>query len=167
MAKKRRFPLATLLGLRKRAEDTAKAELGRCSGEVAARDAEMKKRYDELTSTVAAPTSTPTSFRAAICAQNSLRTLLLEAQAAKEVAEERRDVARVEWQQAHAKRQAISRLEEKHNDAVKREEAKAEQQRVDDVVNARYTKDEPLDSTDAATSPQPGPIRPAPEHLEP
>lgn len=167
MAKKRRFPLATLLGLRRRAEDSAKAELGRRSGEVAARDAELKQRYDELTSTVAAPAATPASFRATVCAQNSLKTLLLEAQAAKEIAEERRDAARAEWQQAHAKRQAISRLEEKHDEAVKREEAKAEQQRVDDVVNARYTKDEPLDSTDAATSPQPGPIRPAPEHLEP
>lgn len=137
----RRFSLATLLKLRRRQEDEAKAEFGRKVAETHQADEVMQQRYRDLTANLVPKDESPESFQAVAQARVSMRALYAEACAFKELKQVAQDEALHRWQETHQKTEAIDRLRQRHEETERRAERKAEQAEIDDIVNAKYSTD--------------------------
>jgi len=136
----RPFPLAGLLRLRALAEDQAAAELALARREQS--DARRRARESaDLLGGSALPTAAGhLAWQAAVAGRAALGALLVERRTEAVVADAVAEDRATTWTDARQQVRALERLEERHDETERAEEARAEQRVLDEVAGRRASQ---------------------------
>jgi flagellar FliJ protein len=131
------FPLAGLLRLRALAEEQAASELARARREQASAERRARDTAERLSGSTVPPAGDRLAWHAAVAGRVALGALLVERRTevvgAQEVADDRAQT----WTDARQQVRALERLEERHDEAERAEEARLEQLALDEVASRR------------------------------
>ncbi|MGY4643766.1 flagellar export protein FliJ [Cellulomonas sp. URHB0016] len=133
----RRFPLAGLLRVRTMAEDRAAAELASARRDERAAAGLARSTQDRLGESHMPTVAEGRAFQAAVASRVALASMLVEHRATAVAAQEETDRRTEVWTDARRHVRAIERLEERHDDMVRVEDARAEQLVLDEVAGRR------------------------------
>jgi flagellar FliJ protein len=133
----RRFPLAGLLRVRAMAEERAAAELAAARRDERAAASRAQSTQDRLAGSATPTVAEGRAFQAAVASRVALASMLVEQRATAVAAQEESDRRTEVWSDARRHVRAIERLEERHDDTVRAEEARAEQLVLDEVAGRR------------------------------
>ncbi|MBO9553083.1 flagellar export protein FliJ [Cellulomonas sp.] len=133
----RRFPLAGLLRVRAMAEERAAAELATARRDERAAAARARSTEDRLGASGLPTVAEERAFQAAVASRVALASMLVEQRATAVAAQEETERRTEVWSDARRHVRAIERLEERHDDMVRVEEARAEQLVLDEVAGRR------------------------------
>ncbi len=135
----RAFPLAGLLRLRALAEEQAAAELALARREQAAAERRARDTAERLSGSTMPAVGDRLAWHAAVAGRSALGALLIERRTEVVVAESAADECAQTWTDARQRVRALERLEERHDEAERAEEARTEQLVLDEVAGRRAT----------------------------
>jgi len=133
----RRFPLAGLLRVRAMAEERAAAELAAARRDERAAASRARSTEDRLGESGTPSLADGRAFQAAVASRMALASMLVEHRAHAVAAQDESDRRADVWTDARRHVRAIERLEERHEDTVRAEDARAEQLVLDEVAGRR------------------------------
>ncbi|MBO3084936.1 flagellar FliJ family protein [Cellulomonas fengjieae] len=131
------FPLAGLLRLRALAEDQAAAELALARREQAAAERRARETADRLAGSSMPVVGDRLAWHAAVAGRAALGALLTERRVEVGGAEALTVDRSVAWTDARQQVRALERLGERHDEAERAEEARAEQRVLDEIAGRR------------------------------
>lgn len=138
---KRQFPLAGLLRLRAMAEERAASELALARREQAAAEHRARETAERLSGATMPAVGDRRAWHAAVASRVALGALLVEgrhdAAGAAAVADSRAQT----WTDARQQVRTLERLEERHDESVRAEDARAEQRVLDELAGRRAAED--------------------------
>lgn len=129
----KRFPLMPLLRMRETAEQKAAQELARARERAARERAREVRATQSLGDHEFDQLLTETQWRSALASRASLQGLLAESKAARELAEHEADVTHAHWAVAKQQVAGVEKLRDRHEEREAVEEAKAEQNVLDEL----------------------------------
>ncbi|NUU15883.1 flagellar export protein FliJ [Cellulomonas humilata] len=142
----RAFPLAGLLRLRALAEDQAASELALARREQASAERRARETAERLSGSTMPAVGDRLAWHAAVAGRAALGALLVERRTEVVHAEAATDDREQTWTDARQRVRALERLEERHDDAERAEEARAEQKVLDEVAGRRAAQDRGSDA---------------------
>jgi len=142
----RQFPLAGLLRLRALAEEQAASELARARREQTTAERRARDTAERLSGTTVPVGGDRLAWHAAVAGRVALGALLVEHRtevvSAADVADDRAKA----WTDARQQVRTLERLEERHDEAERAEEARLEQKVLDEVAGRRGPADPEVDA---------------------
>lgn len=133
----RAFPLAGLLRLRALAEEQAASELALARREQAAAERRARETSERLSGATMPAVGDRLAWHAAVAGRVALGALLVERRTEAAGAEAVTDERAQTWTDARQHVRALERLEERHDETERAEEARAEQRVLDEVAGRR------------------------------
>jgi flagellar export protein FliJ len=144
----RRFRLASVLGVRRAQEESARLDLWRGNRRVQEATADRERSEFRYRTVPVSEGAIPASvfLREQVTAEMAAATL---AEAVHQLSRARSDAALAQqrWSQAARRVEALERLARRRHDEVMADEARAESASVDDLVTARWIAAENADAT--------------------
>jgi len=138
----RAFPLAGLLRLRTLTEDRAASELALARRDQVRAEVRALETAERLNGTTMPRGGDLLAFRASVASRAALGSLLIERRTDVAVAETVTDERTEAWSEARQQVRALERLEERHDEAERLEETRAEQKVLDEMAGRRASQGE-------------------------
>ena len=139
------FPLAGLLRLRALAEERAAAELALARREQASAEHRARETAERLSGAVMPAEGDHLAWHAAVAGRAALGALLVERRTEVVHAQDASDDRAQTWTDARQRVRTLERLEERHDEEQRAEEARAEQKVLDEVAGRRAAEDREVD----------------------
>ncbi|WP_034623672.1 flagellar export protein FliJ [Cellulomonas sp. URHE0023] len=136
----RAFPLAGLLRLRTMSEDRAASELALARRDQVRAEQRALETAERLSGATMPSGTGLLAFQASVASRSALGSLLIEHRRDVSVAETVTDERTEAWSEARQQVRTLERLEERHDEAERLEETRAEQKVLDEIAGRRASQ---------------------------